>query len=651
MLSALSAEPSRISGALVSEDTEATARILRALGVGIPSLEAGSFEVKGGGVRGLESPGEVLDCGNSGTSARLLLGVLAGVGLRAEMTGDQSLRSRPMARVMDPLTAMGARFDSLGEPGQLPIRVCGGTLGPIDYRSAIASAQVKSAVLLAGLTSGNWVLYAEPCRSRDHSERMLEALGIPLIEHWHEGAWRVELREPPEGLPGLHWRVPGDFSAAAFWLTYGLLRGGSQPLRIEAVGLNPTRTGLLDVVRRMAGRVEVEALRDGPEPQGDLVVWPSELRATDIGAAEVPSLIDELPVFAILAARAEGRSRVTGAAELRVKESDRIRTIVHNLDVLGAEVGELSDGFEVEGASGPLTGRVRCGGDHRIAMAFAVLGALPEADVEIDQPDAVAVSYPGFLEALVRLSGSSRSSREGARVSAGRRAPVVTIDGPAGSGKSSTARAVARGLGFLHLDSGALYRGLTLAFLRRGWPADTWSERTEAEIEALGLRALPRGGEVEVWMEGARLAERDLRSEAVTAHVSRVAGLPRVRAALLTLQRQAAAEGGLVADGRDMGTVVFPNAEVKVFLTADLTERARRRLLQREGVKPAPGSVRREASRLQGRDFADAHREHAPLRAAPDAHHIDTSALDFEGQVQAVLALVAAQVDAKEGHS
>ncbi|MEZ4422687.1 MAG: 3-phosphoshikimate 1-carboxyvinyltransferase [Gemmatimonadota bacterium] len=635
ILSALAEGESRILGALVSEDTRSTAAALRALGVSISELDPDESRVSGVGLHGLTPPAGPLDCGNSGTTARLLAGVLAGCPFASVLDGDVSLRSRPMERVTAPLGLMGARCESLEGPGRLPLRIHGGALAPIDHRSAVASAQVKSALLLAGMVGGAWVLAAEPRRSRDHTERMLGAAGVPLIEHWHEGAWRVELRDPPDRLVARTWHVPGDFSAAAFWLAWGVLRPAGPPLRIRNVGLNPTRTGLLAVLARMGARVEVAAAADlDGETRGDLLVWPSELEATEVGADEVPAVIDELPLVAVLGARARGVTRVRGAQELRVKESDRIRAVVDNLRAVGAEARELPDGFEVSGGTGPLAGRVETRHDHRIAMAFGVLGALPGAALEIDDPAVAAVSYPAFFTTLERLR------RDGWGASAGSRRPVVTIDGPAGSGKSTTAREVARRLGFRHLDSGALYRALTWALLRSGWELSTWERRTAAELEGLGVAARPGPSGVEVLQGSEPIPDADLRSPLVTAHVSAVAGLPAVRSVLLRLQRDAAAGGGLVADGRDMGTVVFPQADVKVFFTADLEERARRRLRERGSEPGDAHAVQVEASLIRDRDFADAHRELSPLRAAPDAHRIDTSALDFAAQVEAVLALV-----------
>lgn len=635
LLSALAEGASTVRGALVSADTQATASVLRALGVEVGDLSASGVSIEGRGIRSLRAPDHPLDCANSGTTARLVLGMLAACPFRAVVDGDASLRGRPMERVTRPLSAMGARFEFLGVPGRLPIEVIGGSLGPLDHRSAVASAQVKSALLFAGLVSGAWVLFSEPRRSRDHTERMFRALGVPLIEHWHEGAWRIEMREPPAQLAARVWRVPGDFSAAAFWVAWGLLRPAGPPLRLRSVGLNPTRTGLLAILERMGARIELIGRSDlAGEPCGDLVVWPSPLRAVEVTSEEVPSVIDEFPILAVLAARAEGTSRVTGAGELRVKESDRIKAVVDNLRAVGVEAEELPDGFSVKGTAAALSGRVEVRSDHRIALSFGVLAALPGSTIQVDDPSVAAVSYPEFFGQLERIRAAGWSP------STGSRQPVVTIDGPAGSGKSSTAREVARRLGFRHLDSGALYRALTLALLRSGWPLGTWERMSVGELEGLRVSARPGPDGVEVLLGGEIVEDAALRSPLVTAHVSAVSGLPAVRAVLLRLQRDAARGGGLVADGRDMGTVVFPDAEVKVFFTADLDERARRRLLERQAHPPSPEEIIAEASLIQGRDFADAHRELSPLRAAPDAHVIDTSRLDFDAQVDAVIGLV-----------
>ena len=316
-----------------------------------------------------------------------------------------------MARVTDPLTAMGAQFDALEVEGRLPIRVRGGPLKEFSYRLPVASAQLKSALLLAGLVGGVKVHLVEPGRSRDHTEKVLGGLGVSVTSGPREGGWGVALSDPPLALPPLDLDIPGDFSSAAFFLLLGLLRAGNEPLVIKAVGLNQTRTGLLPVLERMNARVLVEmapGVGEG-EPSGDLVVYPSELAGCRVGGDEIPGLIDEVPILAAGAARARGLTRITGARELRVKETDRIRAVVDNLRALGVEAEELEDGMEIEGTDRPLRGRVQSHGDHRIAMAFGVLGSLPGNVVQVDGGEVAGVSFPGFWELLARVMGGSAS--------------------------------------------------------------------------------------------------------------------------------------------------------------------------------------------------------------------------------------------------
>jgi 3-phosphoshikimate 1-carboxyvinyltransferase len=563
----------------------------------------------------------------------------------AVLTGDASLRSRPMRRVTDPLTRMGARFREDGEPDRLPIQVTGGPLESLTYASPVASAQVKSALLLAGLTAGVPVTVVEPHASRDHTERMLRLLGVSVeagpesVDDGGEGAggWRVSMDPAPGPLPPLEFQVPGDFSSAAFLAAFALLGGaGREGLRLAGVGLNPTRSTLLQVLERMGGGVEILGVGQGDEgtgePVGDLVLRPAVLGATEVGGEEIPGLIDEIPVLAALVARAKGVTRIRDAGELRVKESDRIAALVVNLRALGVEVEEFEDGLAVRGSEAPLRGRVRTFQDHRIAMAFGVLGALPGNDIQVEEPEVVEVSYPGFWTLLAELASGSRI--QSGRETGGRR-PVVTVDGPAGSGKSTTALAVARALGFRHLDSGALYRVLTLALLRSSVPEAGWDDLSEADLSAFSIELVPQGDGFGVLLEGEDPGEA-LRSREVTRRVSRAARIPAVRARLLELQRDAAREGGVVTDGRDMGTVVFPEAEVKIFLVADLEERARRRLLQ-EGRDASAAAVAEEASRLRERDRTDEEREVSPLRQPADAHVLDTTHRSFPEQVDRIV--------------
>jgi 3-phosphoshikimate 1-carboxyvinyltransferase len=408
ILATLAEGESRLSGLLHGGDAESTAGALRALGADIPELptDGSELRIRGVGLRGLRAPSGPLDLGNSGTGTRLLTGVLAGSGCTATLDGDASLRSRPMARVTTPLALMGARFEHTAAVGRLPMTVFGKyPLEPLDWPSPVASAQVKSAILLAGLTGGAFALVTEPRASRDHTERLLRGVGASVVSHATSDGWRVELRDPPARIEALDFDIPGDVSSAAFVLALAALGGAGDSVTIEGVGLNPTRTAFLDVLRRMGADVSVERTtpEDAPEPAGDVHVAPAGLRAVVIGVDEVPNLIDELPLIAALGARAEGTTRITGAEELRAKESDRIHAMVTNLRSLGVEVREQPDGLEVTGSDTPLRGSVRTFHDHRIAMCFGVLGALVDSDVLIDDPSVADVSFPGFADLLSRI--------------------------------------------------------------------------------------------------------------------------------------------------------------------------------------------------------------------------------------------------------
>jgi len=410
ILASLAEGESRLSGLLHGGDASSTAGAMRALGARIGELPADASEIVVGGVGlgGLRRPAAALDLGNSGTGSRLLLGVLAGSGVTAMLTGDESLRSRPMGRVTEPLSLMGARFVYAADQGRLPITVEGTRpLSPLAWSSPVASAQVKSAILLAGLVGGADCSVTEPRQSRDHSERMLRGVGASVTESQTDGGWRVSLVAPPDRIDPLDFVVPGDISSAAFPLAWAAAGGDGDELTVERVGLNPTRTAVLDVLERMGARVTVTPAEGlGPEPVGAVTVAPGALRGVRIGGDEVPRLIDELPLIAAIAACAEGVTSITGAEELRAKESDRISAMVDNLRALHVEVEERPDGLDVRGTDRPLRGRIETRADHRIAMAFGVLGALGSNEIEIDDRGAADVSFPGFWALLERLAGA-----------------------------------------------------------------------------------------------------------------------------------------------------------------------------------------------------------------------------------------------------
>lgn len=405
LLAGLAPGRSRIRGALTSLDARSTAGVLRALGVAVSPLRAGA-EVTVTGRRRFKRPGLALDCGNSGTSARLVLGLLAAHSFRAVLTGDASLRRRPMRRVTEPLAAMGARFEA-ADPDRLPLVIRGGPLSSIEWRLPVSSAQIKGCLLFAGLASAQTVALLEPNgRSRDHSERLLRAFGFAVVED--RQGW---IRFAPTGrLTPFDAAVPGDPSSAAFLVGAALLadRGA---LRIEAVGLNPTRTGFLRVIERMGGAVVAENLRDvAGEPVGDLIVRPSSLGATVVAPGEIPALIDEIPLLAVLASRAQGETRFHQVGELRVKESDRLGLLAANLQAVGVEAAAEGDVLSVVGRDAPPRGTVRTEGDHRLAMAFAVLGTVKGAKIRVDNMACAAVSFPGFPQTLrgIRPRGRSR---------------------------------------------------------------------------------------------------------------------------------------------------------------------------------------------------------------------------------------------------
>ena len=397
LLGALAAGSTHIRGFLPANDCLATLEVLRALGVRIDRTD-GEVVVQGRGMDGWQEPERPLFCGGSGTTIRLLAGLLAGQRFYSILDGNAQLRRRPMGRVAEPLRRMGAVV--LGRAGGTlaPLSLAGGALEGIDYTTPVASAQVKSAILLAGLFAAGRTTVREPSPSRDHTERMLAAMGVP-VERSTSGVVSVE-RAP---LQPLSVTVPGDISSGAFPLAIGAICQKTT-LLIDGVGVNPTRTGILDVLRAMGATItEENAHEEHGEPVADLQISHRPLQATRIAGTQIPRLIDELPVIAVIASQAEGTTEVRDAAELRVKETDRIATIVAELSKLGARIDALPDGFRVHGPT-PLHGAaVSSHGDHRLAMALAVAALVADGETTITGTACIADSYPGFAEALTAL--------------------------------------------------------------------------------------------------------------------------------------------------------------------------------------------------------------------------------------------------------
>jgi len=402
IFSSLAEGTTRLRNLLEGDDVLCTIDCFRAMGVPIEK-EGEEWVVKGVGLKGLRAPQKVLYCGNSGTTLRLLLGVLAAQPFEARLTGDASLNKRPVKRVTDPLSQMGAQFSVEGEGSDKRI-VCvkGGALRGIDYRSPVASAQVKSAILLAGLWAQGGTSVTEPLVSRDHTERILEAAGVSI----QRSGTKVSLRPPPQLKIPSTWTVPGDFSSAAFFLVGGCLVPASE-IYLEKVGLNPTRTGALDILKAMGAKISIEENeRMGGEEIGTLKIQFSSLTGTNIEGALIPRLIDEIPILAVAAAKAKGRTEIRDAAELKVKESDRIRILGELLRQIGVSAQERPDGLLIEGPKAFRSAEVQSFGDHRMAMAMAIAALVAEGPITIHDIDCVKTSFPSFWECLRKLGAS-----------------------------------------------------------------------------------------------------------------------------------------------------------------------------------------------------------------------------------------------------
>ena len=403
MLGAIAQGETQIQGLLLGEDPRSTASCFRAMGAEISELNTELVRVQGIGLGLLQEPVDILSAGNSGTTMRLMLGLLAShPGRFFTVTGDSSLRSRPMSRVVKPLQQMGAQIWGRQGGSLAPLAIQGQQLSPIHYQSPIASAQVKSCILLAGLMTEGQTTVTEPALSRDHSERMLRAFGAEIKLDPETNSATIT---GPARLTGQNVIVPGDISSAAFWLVAGAIVPGSE-LWVENVGVNPTRTGILEALEMMGADIEIENQRVvAGEPVADLRVRSSSLKACEIAGDLIPRLIDEIPILAVAAVFAQGTTVIRDAAELRVKESDRIAVIASQLNRMGARVTELPDGLEITGGT-PLTGiDVDSHTDHRIAMSLAIAALNASGTTTINRAEAAAISYPDFTPTLQQICG------------------------------------------------------------------------------------------------------------------------------------------------------------------------------------------------------------------------------------------------------
>ncbi len=603
LLGALAEGTSLVRGLSDGADVAASLGAVEALGAGVERRADGTVVLHGGRAR-LHRPTHALDCGNSGTSMRLLAGLVAGFDWETELVGDESLSTRPMDRVAEPLGLMGAQVRGRAERCLPPLQVTGGALEGIDWTSKVASAQVKSAILLAGLSAGGTTVVREAVTTRTHTEDMLAEAGADIsVEPWGEGRV-VTVRA--SALKPVDRTVPGDPSAAAFFVVAGCVVPGSA-VDVADVYRGAARLGFVSVLQRMGAEV---TLVPGDPGTVTIRAVSGPLRGTDVAAAEIPSL-DEVPALAVAAAVAEGTTVFSDVGELRVKEVDRLAAVADMVTAFGATARIEGDTLAVTGTGGPLRGaRFDSRGDHRMAMAAAVAGLAAQTGERsiVIGFDAVETSYRAFADDLQALTGPDR----------GPRGLIVAIDGPAGAGKSTVSTAVAARLGLARLDTGAMYRAVAALALESGTdPGDAPAVAALAEESSLEV------GE-RVTIDGIDVTSV-IRSPEVGRVVSVVAANPEVRRHLVRRQRAwARAHGGGVVEGRDIGSVVFPRAQLKVFLTASPEERARRR------HDEAPKAVAR-------RDRLDSTRDASPLREAEDAHFLDTTGRAVQDVVEEVL--------------
>ena len=399
MFSSISKGHNKISNFLMGEDCLSTISCFRKMGVDI-QIDGKDVYVKGNGLYGLKRPKEILDVGNSGTTIRLMMGILAGNKFDATLIGDNSIAKRPMKRVTDPLRLMGCNIEGKDDANYTPIKIYGGDLKAIDYHMPVASAQVKSALILASLYANDTSFIYEKVKSRNHTEIMLKSFGADInVENL-----KISVN-PVNELFSQDIYVPGDISSAAFIIVSALITKGSEVI-IKNVGLNETRTGIIDVVKNMNGNIEIINERlVGGELVGDLLVrYTKDLCATTIDKDIIPRLIDEIPVIAVLATQAEGTTIIKDAQELKVKESNRIKSMVENLKILGADIEELEDGMIIKGKSKLNGGKIKTFKDHRIAMAFSTLNLISDEKIKLDDEDCINVSFPGYFDLIKSLT-------------------------------------------------------------------------------------------------------------------------------------------------------------------------------------------------------------------------------------------------------
>ena len=649
ILATLAQGTSTISNFLDAGDTMNTLKAMQALGARVTDLGDRSFRVESDGLKSLKSPSGTIDCGNSGTGSRLIMGLLAGLdGVTAVIDGDASLRKRPMRRVTGPLEKLGAKFEWLGEKDCLPVRVTGTKLPPIEFTETLGSAQVKSAVILAALASQTSLTLHEPIPSRDHTENMLRFAGVDVVRNGSTIHVAAGVCPQPR-----EYKIWGDVSSAAFFAVGASLIPESEVL-LRGLLLNPYRDAYLHALRQMGAFIEILPQRNEcGERGGDVLVRHAQLKGIELDPKVIPALIDEIPVLTVAGTFAQGKFSYRNAKELRVKESDRIAIMAKNLGGVGVKTEEFEDGMVVQGnPRHSLSGKIESDMDHRIVMSFEIANLVNGGKLEIEGKEWVQTSFPSFYEKL------KSTISYGLKPIANSWEPqVITIDGPAGSGKSTVAYMLAKQLGFSQIDSGALYRAFTYAGFREyerifspglksgakdaaNWPkAVAEDERLISYLKAIPLELkFSDDGKQHVFVEGKELT-LELRSPEIAGRIKPVADARYLRERVREVLVAAAEKYSLVADGRDMGTEVFTGAGFKFFLTAQSRTRAERRLA--EFREKSPNITLEEVERqIIERDRDDATREFGGLRPADTAIFIDTSSHSQEQVADLMLAYI-----------
>ena len=614
MLSAIAEGTTTIKGFLEGLDCLATLNAFKDMGVVIERT-GNEVKVVGKGLYGLNEPQKPLDFGNSGTAMRLMAGLLAGQKFNSYLDGDNSLRKRPMGRVIKPLEEMGAEIES--NNGLAPLKIWGQNLKAINYLMPVASAQLKSCLLLAGLYAEGESKISELATTRDHSERMLESFGVEITK---EGKTLTIKGKQQLKSPELI-EIPADISSAAFFIAAALIAPNSE-LLLKDVGINPTRSAVIDIFKDMGGNIELKNQRFfGKEPVADIFVKSSELFGINIAKSLVSNAIDEFPIIFVVAACAKGITKAEGLEELKVKESDRLGNMYNNLKNLGVNCVLGDNSLEITGnPENPFkAGAINSYGDHRIAMSFAVASLRAEGKIKILDCANVETSFPNFFEL---------SNTIGLKIQEAKMRNIITIDGPSGVGKGTLAKALAEKYNLEYLDSGAIYR-IAAVLLQKKNLLDFDEDAQIWEIENSTVNFVLDDKEIIAYLNGEKIESGVLRSEETAVIASKLAAKPRIRAALMDMQQNYGGDKDLVTDGRDMGTVIFPEAKVKFFLDASPEVRAQRRCEQliRRGMEIDVEKVKKE---LCDRDFRDRKRTIAPLKPADDSIVIHTAYIDVD---------------------